>query len=125
MKFKKIKIKKNQRLALIYLSVVLFLLLIIFFFSKQLLSVGFAILLIAVGSMSNVLKRITGFNLGIEFITFSTILFFYSYGLTFGLIACAVMIIISSLSIGRISPEVFTGFMMYCIIGLLSLFLNC
>lgn len=124
MRFKKIKLVKNQKLYMIYLIIVLCLLLLLFFFQKQIISIVFTIMLIAIGSLSSFFKRITGINLGIEFITFSTFLLVYSYGITFGIVACAIMIIISSLSVGRISPETFTGFIMYCFIAVMTLFFD-
>ena len=124
MKFRNLKIRKSHRKYFVYLLLLLVLLLIFSFFNKQVVSIIFTIMLIVLGSMSSVFKRITGINLGIEFITFTTVLFFYSFGITFGLMACAVMLLISTLSMGRISPENFTGYMMYCVIAIISLFLD-
>lgn len=124
MKFRKLSITKKNRKYLTYSSIFLLILLLLFLFKKQSISIIFSIMLIIVGSMSNLFKRITGINVGIEFITFATIIFLYSYGPVFALATCLLMLIISSLSTGQIAPTTFTSFGMYCIIALISMFMD-
>lgn len=124
MRFRKFRLTKSKVSYIVYFIIVLFLLLLFFFFNKQLTSIVFTIMLIILGSMSSMFKKMTGnLNLGIEFITFSTILFIYSYGIAFALIACLVMTLLSTLLTGQISPTSLTSYGMYVIIALIALFL--
>jgi len=128
MKFKKILLNKKKRKPLLYSAGALFLLIILIlaiFFRDKVISCIFTLLLIVLGSMSSQFKRMFGdINLGLEFVPFATIIFFYTHGIVFGLLAALLMITVSALLVGQLQFDMFISVGIFAIIGLLSLFIN-
>jgi hypothetical protein len=121
MTFQKIILNRKLRPIFVYSSIVLLIVLFILIFSEHLVSMIFTFMLLLLGSLSSAFKKMFGVDVGLEFITFSTILFLYSHGFIFALVACIIMIFISSLIRGQFGLGTITGFGMYVVIGLLSL----
>jgi len=63
-------------------------------------------------------------NFGLEFIPFVSILFFYSHGIGFGLVAAVLMMSVSSLLVGNIQFDLLVSAAIFVIVALLSLFLG-
>jgi hypothetical protein len=124
MALKKLRLDRKRKHLILYCLLILSFVLLFFLFRKQMISIVFTVMLMILGSMSNIFKRITGsLSLGIEFITFATILLIYSYGIPFALIACLVMSLVSALSTGQLSLSDISSYGMYVVISLISLLL--
>jgi len=115
---------KRYRKLLILLSSAFFLVLLLIIFHKQLFSMLFTVMLLALGALSTQFKRLTGnLNLGIEFIPFATIIFFYTHGVMFGIIASLLMMVVACLLVGTLNFWIFLSTGIFALTGIISLFL--
>lgn len=122
MKIKRIILDRKKYSSVIVSSLILLILLIVsmaVLYHKAIISNVFTILLLALGCMSKQFKRMTGnLDFGIEFVTFATILFLYSHGIVFAIIASLLMMVVSSLSVGELKLDIFLSFGMFIILGM-------
>ncbi|MBI4150045.1 hypothetical protein HY488_01435 [Candidatus Woesearchaeota archaeon] len=100
---------------------VLFLLLLLFLFRKTVVSALLVIFLIGIGILSTLTTRIFNYNMGIELITFVTIVLAYAYNPFTALIAAIIMVFGSSVLQGRlICPITIGRYGTYVILCLLA-----
>lgn len=114
---------RDRRICLMgigFLGVVFLLLL----FTAQIISIIFTVLLLVLGSMSSIFRRMTGdIDIGIGFIPFSTIMIFLMHGFAPGLISCAIMLVTSAVIVGQVKPYILWSFGLFSIVGAISLLL--
>jgi hypothetical protein len=109
----------------IYSAIGLFIVLILTMLGKNIISLLVAIGLLILGSLSSQFVRMLGsLNLGVEFIPFVSIMFFYAFGFPTGMLATLIMMIISLLLVGHISIDMLFSVGIFVIIGLLTLILD-
>lgn len=105
----------------IYVTIGLFVILILTLLGQNLLSLAITIGLLILGSLSSQFVRMFGnLNLGVEFIPFVSIMFFYAFGFPAGMLATVIMIIVSLLLVGHISIDMLFSLGIFVIIGLLA-----
>lgn len=81
-------------------------------------------ILFVLGSLTGFFSRFTGnINVGIEFIPFTTIILFYTHGLTISLLLSILMILVTTVIFGRIAIDTFVSIGLFFIIGFISLIL--
>jgi hypothetical protein len=119
-------ISKNKKLKsfLIKLSIVLIVATFSLFFLKQLFAFTVTLLLVVLASVSKIYKKFIGFSIGFELVTFASIIFFFSYGFGLGLMLSTLMLALSTLISGRFSHLFIAQWIIYLIIGALSIFLK-
>ncbi|MFT4304194.1 MAG: hypothetical protein ACMXYG_06530 [Candidatus Woesearchaeota archaeon] len=106
----------------ITISILTLIIIIMSLYGRQILSFFFTILLIILGCLSSQFKRITGeLSIGIEFIPFATIIFFYTHGIAFGIMSAIIMMAISQLLSGQLRIDILFNIAVFIIIGLISL----
>jgi len=115
---------RKFRYALIKYTVILSVVLLMLLFRKQTISIIVTIGLILLGSLSKLYKRFTNHSIGFELITFITVLFFFSHGFIFGIIAAFIMNVLGFLVNGRFSTALVVQMVSYILIGLFSLVLH-
>lgn len=100
---------------------VLFLILFLFLFKKTVVSALLVIFLILLGILSTFTTRMLNYNIGVELITFVTVVLAYAYGSVTALIAAIIMIFGSSVIQGRlICPVTIGRYGTYVVICLLA-----
>lgn len=109
----------------IYSAIILFAILLLTILGKNIISLFVALGLLILGSLSSQFVRMLGnLNLGVEFIPFVSIMFFYAFGFPSGMLAALIMMIISLLLVGRISIDMIFSIAIFVIIGLLTFVLD-
>jgi len=122
--FKRLKLCKKDKRVCIYSVVIIALILSLILFTSKMLSIVFTGMVIILGSMSSLFKRITGeIDIGIGFIPFATILLFQAHGYSFGLMACLIMLIVSALISGYLKPYFIWSLAIFALIGTFIFFL--
>jgi hypothetical protein len=81
-------------------------------------------MLIVLGCLSSQFSKLTGnICVGIEFIPFASILFFYTNGPLFGFLAAILMMTVSSLLVGSMQIDLFVSAAIFAVLAIISLFL--
>lgn len=94
-------------------------LLLIALFFQTVVSVLTAIMLLVIGSLSTIWRRVIRFNLGVELITPVFILFSFAYNPIIALLAAACMVVVSAVISDTVGPTTFGRIGCY---GLLVIF---
>ncbi len=99
--------------------------LILTLLGKNIVSLAITIGLLILGSLSSQFVRMFGnINLGVEFIPFVSIMFFYAFGFPAGMLATVIMMIVSLLLVGHISIDMLFSVGIFVIIGILTFVLD-
>jgi len=112
------QIPKPTRKYLPYLFIVFLVILFVLLFPKKSLSIFTIAVLLIVSSFSTVYKRLTQISIGIELISFSTIMLLYSYGILMALVGLFIVTLLSSVIEGQLDsfPKQFFATVIVCIL---------
>lgn len=112
------QIPKPTRKYLPYLFMVFLLILFVLLFPKKSLSIFVIAVLLIVSSFSTIYKRLTQISIGIELISFSTIMLLYSYGMLMALVGLFIVTLLSSVIEGQLDsfPKQFFATVTVCIL---------
>lgn len=109
----------------IYSAIALLFILILTLLGHNVISLAITIGMLILGSLSSQFVRMFGnLNIGIEFIPFVSIIFFYAFGFPAGMLATVIMMIVSLLLVGRITIDMLFSLGIFVIIGLLTLVID-
>ena len=119
----KMRLTKRQRAIVIPVFYFVVVLLVVLLLGKQLLAVIVALVLILLGCFSLIWKRFLRLSLGIELITFATVIFALKYDLIFAILAALAMVFVSNYLIGRLCPTMLIPMISYALVALLAVLL--
>jgi len=112
---------KKNCLKFIYATIALILIFILTLLGTNIISLAVTIGLLILGSLSSQFVRMFGnINMGIEFIPFVSIIFFYAFGFPPAMLATIIMMIASLLMVGHVSIDMMFSIGIFVVIGLLT-----
>jgi len=121
---KRLKISKKVQKYLIKSMIVLFLIMITMFFTKTIISIAVSIILMTIGIISTLYKKVINLPIGFELTTFVTIIFAFAHSPLTAFIASIIMTIAGAALINRICIPVMIKIVVYGIVCSVALFFD-